>query len=92
MNNLLFLSLLIAGSDYNAAARVYSLTGRETVTVNIGIIEDNVFELTEVFYASLSFTSVYSNVTIAPNRTEIVISDDGSELILSTKFLLMETF
>ena len=66
---------------------MYSLTGRETVTVNIGIIEDSIFELTEVFYASLSFTSVYSNVTIAPNRTEIVISDDGSELMLSTKFL-----
>ena len=71
---------------------MYSLTGRETVTVTIGIIEDSVFELTEVFYASLSFTSVYSNVAISPNRTEIVISDDGSELILSTKFLLMETF
>ena len=53
------------------------------MTVDIGIIEDSIFELTEVFYASLSFINILPNVTITPHRTEIVISDDDSELILT---------
>ena len=61
---------------------MYSLTGRERVTVAIGIVDDSKFEPTEVFYASLSFVNVPPNVTITPHRTEIVISDDDSELIL----------
>ena len=80
IRSLFFLSLLIAVSDYNSSARVYSLTGRETVTVDIGIIGDGKLEQTEVFYASLSFVNVPPNVTITPHQTEIVISDDDSEL------------
>ena len=60
---------------------MYSLTGRETVTVDIGIIGDVKFEHTEVFYASLSFVNISRNLTITPHRTEIVISDDDSELL-----------
>ena len=52
------------------------------MTVNIGIINDNKFEPTEVFYASLSFVNITPNVTITPHRTKIVISDDDGELLL----------
>ena len=62
---------------------MYSLTGRETVTVGIGIIEDDKFERAEVFYASLSFVVVPSRVTLQPDRTEINIIDAGGELIPS---------
>ena len=63
---------------------MYSLTGRESVTVNIGIIGDGKLEQAEVFYASLSFVNVPPNVTITPHRTEIVISDDDSESTLDS--------
>ena len=63
---------------------MYNLTGRETVTVNIGIIGDDKLEQTEVFYASLSFINIPPNVTITPHQTEIVISDDDSESILTS--------
>ena len=63
---------------------MYSLTGRETVTVDIGIIEDDKFEQAEVFCAILSFINIRRNVTITPHHTEIVISDDDSELLLTS--------
>ena len=62
---------------------MYSLTGRETVTVDIGIIEDGKFEHAEVFYASLSFVVVPPRVTLQPDSTEINIIDADSELIQS---------
>ena len=80
---LFLLSLFIAGSDYNSSGRVYSLTGRETVTVDIGIIGDNTFEHAEVFYASLSFVIVPPRVTLQPDQTEINIIDAGGELVQS---------
>ena len=52
------------------------------MTVDIGIIGDSKFEHAEVFYASLSLVIVLPRVTIAPDQTEIVISDDDSELLL----------
>ena len=60
---------------------MYSLTGRETVTVDIGIIEDDRFESAEVFYASLSLDTVPPRVTLQPDRTEIIIIDPEGELI-----------
>ena len=73
----------IAGSDYNSTVGVYSLTGRETVTVDIEIIEDGKLEQTEVFYASLSFVIVPPRVALQPDRTEINLIDASSELIQS---------
>ena len=60
---------------------MYSLTGRETVTVDIGIIEDNKFEDAEVFYASLNFVVVPPCVTLRPDQTEITIINAEGELI-----------
>ena len=60
---------------------MYSLTGRENVTVDIGIIEDDKFENAEVFVASLSFVEVLPHVILHPNRTEITIIDAAGELI-----------
>ena len=82
-SNIFFQSILIAGSDYNSTEGVYNLTGRETVTVNIGIIEDDKFEHAEEFYASLSFVVVPPRVILQPDRTEINIIDTASELIQS---------
>ena len=62
---------------------MYTLTGRETVIVDIGIIEDDKFEHAEEFYASLSFVVVLPRVTLQPNLTEINIIDAASELIYS---------
>ena len=63
---------------------LYTLTGRETVTVDIGIIEDDKLEHAEVFYASLSFVLVPPpRVTLQPDQTEITIIDDDGELIQS---------
>ena len=62
---------------------MYSITGRETVTVNIGIIGDNKFEQTEVFYASLSLVVFLPPVTLQPDRTEINITDADSEFLHS---------
>ena len=62
---------------------MYSLTGRETVTVDIGIIGDDKFEHVEVFYASLSFVVVPPRVTLQPDQTEINIIDNDGELIQS---------
>ena len=60
---------------------MYSLTGRETVTVDIRIIEDGKFEQTEVFYASLCFVVVPPHVTLKDDKTEITITDADGELI-----------
>ena len=62
---------------------MYSLTGRQTVTVDIGIIEDDKFEHAEVFYASLSLDAVSPHVTLQPDRTEIIIIDAEGELALT---------
>ena len=77
-----FLSILIVGNDYTSREGVYSLTGRETVTVDIGIIGDDKFEHAEVFYASLSFDVVPPpRVTLQPDQTIITIINDDGKLI-----------
>ena len=60
---------------------MYSLTGRQIVTVDIGIIEDDKFERAEVFYANLSLDTVPPRVTLQPDRTQIIIIDPEGELI-----------
>ena len=48
--------------------------------VSIPIINDDAFELTESFSASLSLVSpVTSRITIAPDEASITIEDDDSE-------------
>ena len=53
------------------------------MTVDIGIIEDDKFEHTEVFYASLSFDEVPLRVALRPDRTKINIIGAEGELIQS---------
>ncbi len=49
------------------------------VRVPIHLINDGIYELTEIFTADLSFTSdVPPRTTISPNNANIIIIDDES--------------
>ncbi len=51
----------------------------ENIQVPVSLINDGVYELTETFSASLTFTSdVPPRTTISPNNANITIIDDES--------------
>ena len=54
--------------------------GQTYANISVPIINDDAFELTESFSASLSLVSpVTSRITIAPDEASITIEDDDSE-------------
>ena len=54
--------------------------GQTYANVSVTIINDDAFELTESFSASLSLVSPNtSRITIAPDEASITIEDDDSE-------------
>ena len=75
--------VILDGSDYtNPGVRAFVLTPTmSSFNVNVSLINDTIFELTETFSASLSFLAgaTHQSVTIAPANAQISILDDDSE-------------
>ena len=70
------------GSDYNGIASLDftfdSVT--RTVDASVPLIGDDIFELTELFGANLSFPGVPPpRVTLAPDNAEVTILDDDGQ-------------
>ncbi len=71
----------------------FTLTAsNENIQVPVSLINDGVYELTETFSASLSFTSdVPPHTTISPNNAAITIADDESMLLNILPIILILT-
>ena len=55
----------------------YEITSlKNSLTIDVPLIDDGVFELTERLSANLSFRTESSRVTISPATAEITILDD----------------
>ena len=70
------------GSDYNGSASLDCTFDSVTRTVNasVPLVGDNIFELTELFDASLSFPGAPpSRVILAPDNAEVTILDDDGQ-------------
>ncbi len=81
------LILGVDGADFiNAGPLVFTFTASyDFIQVPIHLIDDGIYELTEIFTASLSFTSdVPPRFTISPNIANITIIDDESMFKKST--------
>ena len=71
-----------AGSDYNESVGIEFTFDSDTtkVDVSIPIIGDNIFELTELFGASLAFPGAPPpRVTLAPSSAQVTILDDDGQ-------------
>ncbi len=77
------LILVVDGADFiNAGPLVFTFTASyDFIRVPIHLIDDGIYELTEIFTAGLSFTS---DVPISPNIANITIIDDESMFKKST--------
>ena len=70
-------------SCYNASA--YTLVrGNSHFTIRCNLTQDNVVEMEEDFVLALSTTTGF-NVTLEPNETRVVITDDDSKLPLTLR-------
>ena len=72
----------IDGSDYNGIASLDftfdSVT--RTVDASVPLVGDSIFELTELFGASLSFPGAPPpRVTLAPDNAQVTILDDDGQ-------------
>ena len=66
------------GSDYSGFTAVYTIIS--TIDVPVPIIGDNIFEMTELFSASLAFPGApIPRVTLAPDSAEVTILDDDGQ-------------
>ena len=78
----MFIKIYIVGGDFLLdAAGAYILSASESsFSVQVPLIDDGVFELTETLNASLSFSSAEAppRVTISPDSAQITILDDDS--------------
>ena len=68
------------GSDYSKFARIeFTLTTR-IIDAPVPLIDDDIFELTEQFGASLTFPEVPpSRVTLASDPAQVTILDDDGQ-------------
>ena len=73
----------VVGADYTSPAGVntFNLDGSNSViTVDIPLNNDDIYELTEIFFSNLAFPfAPPERVTINPNRAKITILDDNSK-------------
>ena len=76
------ISLPIDGNDYNGLVGQqlqYTLNSTRNM-INVTIINDSVFEVTESFSVSLALPgSIPPRVTLAPNSAQITILDDDGQ-------------
>ena len=74
--------MIIGGNDYletEPQSFIFD-SSRSRHTFKITIVNDNAFELTEFFYASLRFADAAPpRVTLDPSQAEITILDDDGE-------------
>ncbi len=78
------ISPFIAGSndDYEQTSTSITLTGQETQVISVRLINDEIYEFTESFIASLSASGVLpSFVTLGPETAQVDIADDDSTLV-----------
>ena len=71
----------IDGSDYNGLTALYTFNSIiSTIDVPVPITGDNIFELTELFSASLAFPGApIPRVVLAPDSAEVTILDDDGQ-------------
>ena len=77
--------MIIGGNDYldiEPQSFIFN-SSRSRYTFNITIVNDNAFELTEFFDASLRFAGAAPpRVTLDPAQAEITILDDDGECLI----------
>ena len=72
-----YLSPTVAGQDYNNVSTILTFTGQSVESISVPIIDDEVFELEEVFYGRLvAVGSLPSNVQLKPERAAASIIDN----------------
>jgi hypothetical protein len=66
------------GSDYSGFAGEFTFDSTtRTVNAPVPLVDDSIFELTELFGASLAFPGdPPSRVTLAPDTAQVTILDD----------------
>ena len=71
----------IDGSDYSGLTATYTFDSIiSTIDVPVPIIDDSIFELTELFSASLAFPGApIPRVSLAPDFAEVTILDDDGQ-------------
>lgn len=77
---------MLAGEDFTMLTSTLMLSPTETtILVNVSIINDSFFELTESFKVSLSLVgALASGVTFNQTEAEVIIfDDDGRQLYIS---------
>ena len=74
----MILPLLISdGFDYDGVSRVLTFSpGREEISVQVPIINDNVHENVQEFYATLTTTDSGVNIVETHSRATAVINDN----------------
>ena len=83
---------MLTGSDYEAliALPLTFTPNTKAVDVPVTIIDDNIFEPTERFTASLSLSMQVAGVSVAPAMAEVSILDEDGKpwmQILSSIFM-----
>ena len=74
-------SLHTAGSDYSESVIQFTFdSATREVDVSVPIISDSLFELTELFNASLAFTGAPPpRISLAPASAQVTIRDDDGQ-------------
>ena len=71
-----------AGEDFVNTSNSVTLRTDESATIEITIINDNTFELTESFFVELSFSdqdNVPRGVTLNQSSTQVIILDNDGK-------------
>ena len=80
----------IAGSDYEGLTGVLLTFGPNVTraTTHINVNNDNIFEVTEQFYASLALTGGPINrVAVNSDHATVIILDDDGKILCTNKVL-----
>jgi hypothetical protein len=69
------------GTDYSGFGREYTFNSTtRTVDVSVPLIDDSIFEQTEMFGASLEFPGAPPpRVSLAPDTAQVTILDDDGQ-------------
>ena len=64
----------------------------QSVSVNVSIADDMIFEGTEVFQASLTLVDPFipTIITVSPSLANISIEDDDSKLTLTLQYVMVQ--